>query len=114
MRDGEISVIPRRHDGDREADAERFLCVPASQPQERQRRPGAYNALNCKRCALLLADRRGFPVVALEYQGSGHGIGSTAEQRDDIKRQALERAGVRYREIREGTTPDEMQQIRTS
>jgi hypothetical protein len=60
---------------------------------------------------LLLTDRRGFPVAVLEYQGSGHGIGSTAGQRDDIKRQALERAGVRYREVRVGTTPDEMQQI---
>jgi Protein of unknown function (DUF2726) len=71
----------------------------------------AYNAINCKRCDLLLTDRRGFPVAVLEYQGSGHGIGSTAGQHDDIKRQALERAGVRYREIREGTTPDEMQRI---
>jgi Protein of unknown function (DUF2726) len=71
----------------------------------------AYNAINCKRCDLLLTDRRGFPVAVLEYQGSGHGIGSTAGQRDDIKRQALERAGVRYREVREGTTPDEMRQI---
>jgi hypothetical protein len=71
----------------------------------------AYDAIECKRCDLLLADRRGMPVVVLEYQGSGHFIDRTAGQRDDIKRQALERAGVRYREVREGTTPDEMQQI---
>jgi hypothetical protein len=60
---------------------------------------------------LLLADRSGNPVAVLEYQGSGHGIGGTAGQRDDIKRQALERAGVRYREIADGTPQDEMQQI---
>jgi hypothetical protein len=74
----------------------------------------ATHAINSKRCDLLLADRRGMPVAVLEYQGSGHGIGGTAGQRDDIKRQALKRAGVRYREIHAGTTPDEMQRIISS
>jgi hypothetical protein len=59
----------------------------------------AYNAINSKRCDLLLADRRGNPVAVLECQGSGHGIGGTAKQRDDGKRRALERAGVSYVEI---------------
>ena len=71
----------------------------------------AYRAINSKRCDLLLTDRSGTPVAVLEYQGSGHGIGSTAGQRDDIKRRALERAGVRYVEIREGTTPHAIQRI---
>jgi hypothetical protein len=60
-------------------------------------------------------DLKRVPVTVLEYQGSGHGIGGTAGQRDEIKRIALslslERAGVRYVEIGEGTTPDEMQRI---
>jgi hypothetical protein len=46
-----------------------------------------------------------------KYQGSGHFIDRTAGQRDDVKREALERAGVRYVEIPDGTTPDEMQRI---
>ena len=60
----------------------------------------AYRAINSKRCDLLLADMRGNPVAVLEYQGSGHEIGGTAAQRDEIKRMALSRAGVRYVEIR--------------
>jgi Protein of unknown function (DUF2726) len=70
-----------------------------------------YLTINSKRCDLLLTDLSGTPVAVLEYQGSGHGIGGTARQRDKVKRQALERAGVRYVEIPEGTTPDKMQQI---
>jgi hypothetical protein len=54
---------------------------------------------------------QGLPGRRSRISGHGHGIGSTAGQHDDIKRQALERAGVRYREIREDATPDEMQQI---
>ncbi|MBV8737236.1 MAG: DUF2726 domain-containing protein [Alphaproteobacteria bacterium] len=74
----------------------------------------AHRAINSKRCDLLIADRHGNPVAVLEYQGSGHDIGGTAERRDRIKRIALERAGVRYVEIRNGATPAEIQQtIRT-
>jgi Protein of unknown function (DUF2726) len=71
----------------------------------------AYRDINSKRCDLLLIDHNGFPVVALEYQGSGHDIGGDAGQRDAVKRHALEQAGVRYVEIRAGTTSDEMQRI---
>jgi hypothetical protein len=70
-----------------------------------------YLNINGKRCDLLLTDRKGFPVAVLEYQGSGHDIDGTAEQRDDVKRLALEGAGVCFREIPKGTTQDEMQQI---
>jgi hypothetical protein len=70
----------------------------------------AHRAINSKRCDLLIADRHGNPVAVLEYQGSGHNIGGTAERRDRIKRIALERAGVRYVEIRDGATQAEIQQ----
>jgi Protein of unknown function (DUF2726) len=70
----------------------------------------AYRAINSKRCDLLIADRRGNPVAVLEYQGSGHNIGGTAERRDEIKRIALERAGVRFIEIQDGTPATEIQQ----
>jgi Protein of unknown function (DUF2726) len=48
----------------------------------------AYRAINSKRCDLLLADRSGLPVAVLEFQGSGHYVGDTAQQRDEIKRRA--------------------------
>jgi hypothetical protein len=44
-------------------------------------------------------DLKRIPVTVLEHQGSGHGIGGTAGQRHEIKRIALERAGVRYIEL---------------
>jgi hypothetical protein len=69
----------------------------------------AYWAINSKRCDLLGADRQGNPVAVLEYQGSGHNIGGTAQKRDEIKRIALERAGVRFVEIRNGATQAEIQ-----
>jgi Protein of unknown function (DUF2726) len=71
----------------------------------------AYRAINSKRCDLLLTDLKRIPVAVLEYQGSGHDIGGTAGPRDEVKRIALQRAGVRYVAIREGATRDEMQQI---
>jgi hypothetical protein len=71
----------------------------------------AHRAINSKRCDLLIADRHGNPVAVLEYQGAGHNIGGTADRRDRIKRIALERAGVRYVEIRDGATPAAIQQI---
>jgi hypothetical protein len=71
----------------------------------------AYRAINSKRCDLLLADRSGLPVAVLEFQGSGHYVGDTAQQRDEIKRRALERAGIRYVEIHAGDTPQQMQRV---
>jgi hypothetical protein len=71
----------------------------------------AHRAINSKRCDLLIADRSGNPIAVLEYQGTGHNIGGTAARRDEIKRIALERAGVRYVEIKYDATPAEMQQM---
>lgn len=69
----------------------------------------AYKAINSKRCDLLIADRDGYPIAVLEYQGGGHNIGGTAERRDRIKRIALESAGVRYVEIKDGMTQADIQ-----
>lgn len=68
----------------------------------------AHRAINSKRCDLLVADRTGHPVAVLEYQGAGHNIGGTAERRDEIKRIALESAGVRFVEIKDGTDAAEI------
>jgi hypothetical protein len=71
----------------------------------------AYRAINSKRCDLLITDRSGTPIAVLEYQGAGHDIGSTARRRNNIKRIALERAGVRYIEIPDGTSLADTQRI---
>jgi hypothetical protein len=69
----------------------------------------AFRAINSKRCDLLIADRHGNPIAVLEYQGFGHNLSNTATRRNEIKRIALERAGVRFIEIPDRTTRDEMQ-----
>jgi hypothetical protein len=61
----------------------------------------AFFAINNKRADILIVDRSGLPVLAIEYQGSGHYQG-TAIGRDTIKRAALQKAGVGYLEIFEG------------
>jgi hypothetical protein len=58
----------------------------------------AYRSINSKRCDILIADRSGQPIAAIEYQGLGHDQG-TARMRDAIKKIALERAGVLFIEI---------------
>jgi len=63
--------------------------------------PRAYAAVNSKRVDILLIASTGEPVVAIEYQGSGHYLG-TAAARDAVKKEALRRAGVAYVEV----TPD--------
>jgi hypothetical protein len=71
----------------------------------------AYWAINSKRCDILIADRRGNPIAALEYQGSGQNLGGTAKQRDEIKKIALKPAGVQFIEIKNNTARDEIEGI---
>ncbi len=54
--------------------------------------PGFF-AINNTRCDFLVIDSSGWPVVVIEYQGSGHFQGNSAE-RDEVKRIALKKAGV--------------------
>jgi hypothetical protein len=61
----------------------------------------AYGAINSKRADILLVAGNGDPMLAIEYQGSGHYQGS-APARDAVKREALRKAGIRYFEM----TPD--------
>jgi Protein of unknown function (DUF2726) len=71
----------------------------------------AHRAINSKRCDLLIADRKGIPRAVIEYQGSGHNIGGTAARRDEIKRIALEKAGVQFLEITASATQAEIEKI---
>jgi hypothetical protein len=68
----------------------------------------AFRAINAKRVDMLIVDKGGWPVLAVEYQGPGHYQGNAAA-RDAIKKEALRKAGVRTVEITEG---DSDQQIR--
>ena len=63
-----------------------------------QSRPG-FLAINAKRVDLLVISEDCKPIAAIEYQGSGHHLGSDAFARDAIKKEALRRAGVRFIEI---------------
>ena len=69
----------------------------------------AFRSINSKRVDILIIDRSGWPVLAVEYQGNGHYQG-TAVKRDAVKKEALRKAGVRYLEF---TATDTYDQIRS-
>ena len=69
----------------------------------------AFRSINSKRVDILIVDQGGWPVVAVEYQGSGHYQG-TAAARDAVKKEALRKAGVRYVEL---SASDDAEQIRS-
>jgi hypothetical protein len=58
----------------------------------------AYKAINSKRVDILIISSSGLPMAAIEYQGDGHYQGSAAA-RDAVKKEALRKAGVRYIEV---------------
>ncbi|MFN0042812.1 MAG: DUF2726 domain-containing protein [Alphaproteobacteria bacterium] len=67
----------------------------------------AFHSINSKRADILVVDRGGWPVLAVEYQGGGHYQG-TAAARDAIKKEALRKAGVRYVEVSETDSDDQI------
>jgi hypothetical protein len=67
-------------------------------PRKNARHDNAYRAINSKRVDILIIDKGGWPLLAIEYQGEGH-YDSTSVLRDDIKRTALHKAGVGYLEV---------------
>jgi hypothetical protein len=69
--------------------------------------PDAFRSINSKRVDILIVDGGGWPVLAVEYQGSGHYIG-TAAARDAVKKEALRKAGVRYVEITENDSAEQI------
>jgi hypothetical protein len=71
----------------------------------------AYSCINSKRVDLLLMDSDCQPRHAIEYQGTGHHLGSAAA-RDAVKKEALRRAGIGYHEVVAGsTTPAELRRL---
>ncbi len=67
----------------------------------------AYRSINSKRVDILVVNRGGWPVLAVEYQGKRHYQG-TAAARDAIKKEALRKAGVGYIEVCATDTDDQI------
>jgi len=67
----------------------------------------AFHSINSKRVDMLVVDRGGWPVAAIEYQGDGHYQG-TAAARDAVKKEALRKAGVRYIEVLQDDTAEQI------
>lgn len=62
----------------------------------------AFRSINSKRLDFLVIDRAGWPVLAVEYQGSGHNISDKAFMRDAVKKEAVRKARIRFLEITDG------------
>lgn len=60
----------------------------------------AYFAINAKRVDMLIVNREMEPVAVIEVNGTGH-YQNNALERDEIKRAAIESAGIKYIAIRE-------------
>jgi len=58
----------------------------------------AYGTINAKRSDIVFCDNLGWPRAVIEYQGSGHYLGSGME-RDRVKEAACQRAGIAFIEI---------------
>jgi hypothetical protein len=67
----------------------------------------AFLSINSKRVDVLVIDRGGWPVLAVEYQGGGH-FQNEAAARDAVKKEALRRAGVRYMEVMPEDSDDQI------
>ena len=71
--------------------------VPLGEILQSQHKYG-FRAVNGKRVDMLIVDRGGWPLLAIEYQGEGH-YNDTSGLRDAIKRTALTKAGIGYLEL---------------
>ncbi len=69
----------------------------------------AHRCVNAKRVDMLIVSPRGEPLAAIEYQGHGHHLGTTAPTRDAVKREALRRAGVRFVEMTHEHGPEDLE-----
>lgn len=58
----------------------------------------AHFAVNNKRVDFLIVDKKGYPVMVIEYQGEGH-YQDNAAKRDAVKKEACRKAGVLFLEF---------------
>ncbi|BCK77121.1 hypothetical protein AA0242T_2869 [Acetobacter aceti NRIC 0242] len=68
---------------------------------EDPRQKQAFSSYSGKRVDFLLIDRFGNPVLAVEYNGSGHDLSGDADARMAVKRLALQKADIPLLEIPE-------------
>lgn len=68
-----------------------------------------YRAINSKRADFAVIDPSGFPLAVIEVQGAGHHRGNAA-LRDQIKRLAVQSAGIAFIEIFPADAPDAVRQ----
>lgn len=67
----------------------------------------AFRCINAKRVDMLVIDKLGYGVAAIEFQGAGHHQNDAAA-RDAVKREALRRANIAFIEIFEHHTEDDI------
>ncbi|MET3600646.1 hypothetical protein ABID12_002596 [Martelella mangrovi] len=75
-----------------------FIKTSSYDPDDRMQK-AAFSSYNSKRVDFLLIDRFGQPVLAVEYHGTGHDMSDDAPDRMEVKRLALERAGIPLVEV---------------
>lgn len=74
----------------------------------------AYRSINSKRLDFVVIDPYGLPVLAIEYQGTGH-YQNGAFMRDAVKREVLRKANIRLLEVPADYNRVELsQQLRTA
>lgn len=71
----------------------------------------AFWAVNAKRVDLLIVDSECKPLHAIEFQGTGHHLGTETAARDAVKKEALRRAGIGYIEVVSGDTPSHVRNL---
>lgn len=62
--------------------------------------PEGFKTINSKRVDFCLVDKSFMPIVVIEVNGTGHYQGDALE-RDEVKRAAIESAGIKYIALRE-------------
>tara|TARA_E500000318_G_scaffold39291_1_gene37867 strand:+ start:328 stop:918 length:591 start_codon:yes stop_codon:yes gene_type:complete len=71
-----------------------FLKTPRVEARQKTRiNNRAFQSINSKRVDFLIVDSFGDPVLVIEYHGTGHFQGNV-EERDQVKKEALEKAGI--------------------
>lgn len=72
-----------------------------------------YRYINSKRVDFCITDKSFYPIAVVEYQGSGH-HNETSEERDSVKREAVEKAGISYISLNVGRENDVEEELRGS
>lgn len=67
-----------------------------------------FHCVNSKRLDVGVVDAYGFLVAAIEYHGSGHHLDGTAAMRDQVKRRALQKAGIELIEVYPGEKVEDL------